>query len=470
MSNPVGATKVNGTPQLPPSTPQTSQVKTPVDQKQASAATPMSDEAKTSMKVMHQLDGTAKEAKLRASMNPLADPTKDGRRDWVKKMIKDGTLDAKEAQNVVNIAKDDAKLSPAEKDPKKLEPALINVYVRAGVPVDEARRLAGKTIELSNNGKGSESVSTQGPEKMTDEKRAKIRAEGEDGAKANTAANKQWTVDEIKKDRAGFMRNVVQMDGDRKTDADYKSCATTSFMGGIILSKPEAAQDLAKKLQSEKGKKEFPKLQEDPAKTAVERMASGNFSPKDVSVVSNALYESSRYMKADGTMSEGVPITNQMALIGRMKNIGFNPPMMRQDTFGTANRKQGTHVMAFANNTGFDPWPYPGSNGQSVITDGDTASRNQALVVGDRLGIPNQKRVMLERMEQDGNGGIILERHAADGKEINPPLKARYTFNSAENRWERDPAVKVTAGQEQNLPQYIPVEHDKRRDMKMEKE
>ena len=90
--------------------------------------------------------------------------------------------------------------------------------------------------------------------------------------------------------------------------------------------------------------------------------------------------------------------------------------------------------------------------------------------MGPRLGIPNQQRVMLERMQQDGNGGIILERHAADSSAVNPPLKARYTFNSSENRWERDPGAKVPAGHEENLPQYIPVDSVKRRDMKMEKE
>jgi hypothetical protein len=51
---------------------------------------------------------------------------------------------------------------------------------------------------------------------------------------------------------------------------------------------------------------------------------------------------------------------------------------------------------------------------------------------------------------------------------VNPPLKARYTFNSAENRWERDPSVKEASGQEAELPQYIPVEHAKRKDMKLE--
>lgn len=472
MSNPVGSTKVNGAPQIP----QTSTADLPPQKSSDSNSTQepktpaMSEEAKSSMKTLHQLDGTAKEAKVRASMNPLADPAKDGRQQWVKKMISDGTLDAKEAQNVVNLAKDDSKLTPGEKDPKKLEPALINLYVRSGVSVDEARKLAGKTLEISNNGKGSTSVSTEPTkEKMTPEKADKIRTEAEDGTKANTAADKKWTMDQIKQDRAGFMRNVVQIDGDKDTKADFKACAPTSLLGGMILSKPEAAQDLAKKLQTEKGAKEFPELQKDPAKSAVQRMASGNFSPRDVSIVSNGLYASTRYTKADGKTSEGVPVPNQMALLGRMQNIGFVPPPMRQDTYGTLKR-DGTHVTAFANNTGYDPWPYPGSNGQATLTDGDAAARNQGLAMGPRLGFPNQQRVMLERMQQDGNGGIILERHTVDGAEVRPPLKARYTFNSSENRWERDPNAKVPAGQEENLPQYIPVDHAKRQHMKMEKE
>jgi hypothetical protein len=275
-------------------------------------------------------------------------------------------------------------------------------------------------------------------------------------------------MDQIKQDRTAFMRNVVQIDGDKNTKADFKSCGPTSLLGGMILSKPEAVQDLAKKLQTEKGAKEFPELQKEPAKSAVARMASGNFSPRDVSVVSNGLYASTRYTKKDGTVSEGVSTLNQMALIGRMKSIGFNPPIMRQDTFGTSDR-MGTHVTSFAHNTGYDPWPYPGTNGQATLNDGDAAARNQGLSMGPRLGIPGQKRVMLERMQQDGAGGIILERHTVDGKEMNPPLKARYTFNSTENRWERDPSVKVPTALEQDLPVHIPVEHKKREDMKLEK-
>jgi hypothetical protein len=472
MSNPVGSTKVNGTPQIPQTPPQDPQQQkaAEIHEKLHTASAPMSEEAKSSMKTLHQFDGAAKEAKLRAAVNPLADPTKDGRQESVRNMIKDGTIDAKEAQNVINLAKDDSKLPQGETDPKKLEPALINLYVRSGVPVDEARKLAGKTLELSKDGKGTTSVSTQPPKgKLTADQKDKIRTEAEDGTKGNKAADKTWTTDQIKQDRTGFMRSVVQIDGDQNTKADFKACAPTSLMGGIILSKPEAAQDLAKKLQSEKGVKEFPELQKEPAKSAVARMATGNFSPRDVSIVSNGLYASTRYTKADGTQSEGVSTANQMSLIGRMKNIGFNPPVMRQDTYGTVDR-QGTHVTSFANNTGYDPWPYPGANGQSTLTDGDTAAKNQGLAMGPRLGMHDQKRVMLERMQQDGAGGIILEKHAADGKVLNPPLKARYTFNSSENRWERDPAVKVPAGQEQNLPQYIPVEHAKRRDMKIENE
>ena len=262
MSNPVG-TKVNGTPQIPPIiTPEQTEQKSPVSaSKQEPQAPAMTEDAKSSMKTLHHFDGTAKEAKLRSQMNPLADPTKDGRQEWVKKMIKDGTLDSKEAQNVVNLAKDDSKLPQGEKDPKKLEPALINLYVRSGVPVDEARRLAGKTIEMSNDGKGSTSASTNAPkEKMTSEKADKIRTEAEDGTKGNAAADKKWTMDQIKQDRAGFMRNAVQIDGDKNTKADFKACAPTSLLGGMILSKPEAAQDLAKKLQTENGAKEFPRI------------------------------------------------------------------------------------------------------------------------------------------------------------------------------------------------------------------
>lgn len=475
MGNGIGAVKTGGSTQVsqpPLMQPSKGMAGAAAEQESAKDAT-LSEDAKASQKSLHHIDGAAKEASLRGSLkrdNPLADPTKDGRQKWVKSMIKDGKLDAAEAQNVVNLAKDDAKLPTGEKDPVKLEPAIINLYVRSGVPVDEARRLAGRTLQISKEGQGSLSVSTNAPkEKMTPEKADKIRTEAEDSVKNNAAAGKQWSVDQIKQDRAGFMRNMVQIDGDKDTKADFKACAPTSLMGGIILSKPEAAQDLAKKLQSEAGTKEFPELQKEPAKSSVSRMASGNFSPKDASVVANALYASTRYTKADGTMSEGVSTSNQMALLGRMQKIGFTPPIMRQDTYGTVDR-QGTHVTSFANNTGFDPWPYPGSNGQAALSDGDAAARNQGLAMGPRLGMPGQQRMLLERMQQDGQGGIVLERYAADGQALNPPLKAKYAFNPKENRWERDAGANVPTGQEENLPRYIPLDVGKRRDMKMEKE
>ncbi len=120
-------------------------------------------------------------------------------------------------------------------------------------------------------------------------------------------------------------------------------------------------------------------------------------------------------------------------------------------------------------NTGYDSWPYPGSRGQAMLTEGDTAARNQALAVGPRLGIPGQTRVLLERIQQDGRGGITLERHTVDGAGLAAPLRAHYTLNAAENRWERDPQVVVSPGQEEDLPRYIPVDVGKRRDLKIEK-
>lgn len=413
----------------------------------------------------HGQDGTVMRS---TAVNPLADPRKDGRQTWVRSMIEDATLDASDAQNVVNLAKDDAKLPQGETDADKLGPAIINLYVRAGVPLAEARRLAGRTLELAKQGVGSETISSEAAREPTDAEKQKIRTSAEEETKANAAADQLWGIEQITAARAEFLRNVVQIDGDTGTNSDFKACGPTSLMAGIILGRPQAVQELAKKLQGEAGKKEFPGMQREPVKRAVDRAAAGRLSPRDVSVVANGLYASTRYTKADGTMSEGVSMANQMALIGRMQKIGFVTPMMRQDTYGTLNRN-GTHVTAFANNTGYDSWPYPGSRGQAMLTDGDTAARNQALAVGPRLGLPGQKRVLLERMRQDGSGGIILERHTVDGKGLATPLKARYTLNTTEDRWERDPKVVVPAGQEEDLPQYIPLDAGKRQDMKIEK-
>jgi len=472
MSNgSVGSTKVSSTQAtqapMPPSQPHKSEEKA-----QQAPVKALSEIGKGAIKTLHHFGGTANEAMLRAKAagQKAVDPSVDSRRDQVSKMIKDGTLDSKEARDVINLAKDDAKLAAGEKDPKKLEPALINIYVRSGESVDEARKLAGRTLEIAKDGNGSAPVSLQpSNEKMTSEKANKIRAEAEDSTAGNRQADEKWTVDKIKQDRATFMRNVVQIDGNKATDSDYKACAATSLVGGMILSKPESVQDLAKKLQSPGGAKEFPGLQKEPGKSAIERISSGNFSPRDVNVLANGLYGSMRYTKTDGTQSEGMPISTQMALLGKFRNIGFTPPIMRQDTYGTFDRK-GTHVTSFAHNTGYDPWPYPGSNGQATLTDGEGAARNQGLSMGPRLGIPSQKRFALERMQQDGAGGIILERHMVDGRGVDPPLKAKYNYNPTEKRWERDASAKVPDWQEENLPLYIPLDIEKRRDMKMEKE
>ena len=414
----------------------------------------------------HGQDGAVMRRAARA--NPLADPTKDNRQASVRSMIADAKLEASEAQDVVNLAKDDAKLRQGEKDPTRLEPAIINLYVRAGVPMKEARRLAGRTLELARVGAGEEAVSREDAKEPTNEEKGKIRTAAEEDARNNVAANQLWRMDQTVENRADFLRNVVQIDGDTGTTSDFKACAPTSLLAGIILSRPQSIQELGKQLQGDAGKQEFPGMQKEPVQSAVARLATGKFSPKDVSVVANGLYASVRYTLADGTLSEGVSMANQMALIGRLQKIGFITPAMRQDTYGTLNR-MGTHATAFANNTGYDSWPYPGSRGQAMLTDGDTAARNQALAVGPRLGLPTQKRVLLERLQQDGKGGITLERHTVDGVGRTTPLKAHYTLNTTENRWERDPKVVVPADQEENLPRYIPLDVAKRRDMKIEK-
>jgi hypothetical protein len=472
MSNgSVGSTKVSST-QAPQTPIPPAQSQKPEAKAEDTPVKALSEQSKGTIKTLHHFGATANEAALRAKVTgqKAADPSIDSRRDQVSKMIKDGTLDSKEAKDVINLAKDDAKLAAGEKDPKKLEPALINIYVRSGVSVDEARKLAGRTMEIAKDGNGSASVSLQPTkEKMTPEKADKIRTEAEESTKGNRPADEKWSVDKIKQDRAGFMRNVVQIDGDKGTTSDFKACAATSLVGGMILSKPESVQDLAKKLQTPEGAKEFPGFQKEPGKGAIDRIANGNFSPRDVNVLANGLYASTRYTKYDGHETEGMPISTQIALQGKFRNIGFTPPVMRQDTYGTFDR-QGTHVTSFAHNTGYDPWPYPGSNGQSTLSDGEAAARNQGLSMGPRLGFPNQKRFQLESMQQDGAGGIILERHMVDGRGVDPPLKARYTYNPNEKRWERDASVKVPEWHEENLPKYIPVDVEKRRDMKIEKE
>lgn len=418
----------------------------------------------------HQALGHGQSGEVMRDVKPnvLANPMTDGRKKRVQSMLKDTKLEVTEAQDLVNLAKDDGKLAQGEKDPGKVEPAIINLLVRSGVPLQEARRLAGRTIEIAKQGTGSETVSMAPPTKLTEEEKTALRTSAEKDTLNNASAKREWTIEEIKARRADFLRNAVQMDGDVSTTTDYKACSSTSLVGGILLSRPQSIQDLAQKLESDAGKKEFPKLQAEPIKSAISRMAAGKFSAKDMSIVANGLYASTRYVKNDGTTSEGVSMPGQMALIARLRKLGFTPPAMRLDTYGTLTR-DGAHVTAFANNTGYDPWAYPGNRGQAVLTDGDVAAANQSLAMGPRLGMQNQQRVMLERMKFDGTGTITFERHTVAGKALASPLKATYTLNLGENRWERDPKVVVSPDQEKELPQYIPIGAFDRMSMHLEK-
>jgi hypothetical protein len=176
----------------------------------------------------------------------------------------------------------------------------------------------------------------------------------------------------------------------------------------------------------------------EPQKSALGRISAGSFSPKDLSILGNGLVNASQSRDATGQLSAGMKVPQQMALLGRLRGLGYAPPAMRQDTYGAVNRA-GSHVTAFAQGTGYDPWPYPGSRGQSTITQGEGASREHGLSIGRQFGATQNDRVVLERISQDGRGGVVLERDCVDGKTLNPPQQARYTFSPKTRSWERDP-------------------------------
>jgi len=267
------------------------------------------------------------------------------------------------------------------------------------------------------------------------------------------------TVDEIKKDPDGFARNITQIDGDPSTTGDRSTCVGVSMMGGVILKDPAKAQEMAKKLLGPEGKKQFPQLQNPPASESLKRMAEGKFSPRDASVVGNALIESSR-----DKGSQGIEIQNEMKLYAKMRAAGIEVPAMQQNVYAQKNAStNGAHAVVEANGKGFDPWPYPGSGGQGTVLPNGPTLDQHAKTTGPRLGLANQSKERMESVRHDGNGGITIERRFVahpDGKdgvlEFNPPVQARYEFKDNPPRYVRVEPKEVTARERVAAPDVFP--------------
>lgn len=382
---------------------------------------------------------------------PMAPATADPRARQAFELIKDGTLTPAEAQTARDLARTDAKLPPGTNDPKLLEPALTNLYVRSGVPLDEARSVAQKTAA---GGSADVPVDLKRAQPKPDS--AAFRAQAEGDVANNAARDKVWSGADIKKDPAGFLRNASQIDGNGSTTTDHTACVGTSFVAGTVLSDPAKTQELGQKLLSDKGKAAFPNMQDPAIRPSVERMASGNYSPRDVSVVGNALVDSQQYVGDDGKKTQGMTLGRETAMLGKLESIGFTPPAMRRDTYATADRN-GPHANVFAGGVGYDPWPYSGNNGQATITDGPAAAASHGRSIGPRIGLP-QDRLAVETVDHDGKGGITITRRAHDDKVLSPPISARYSYDDSKKAWIRDPAAQVPAAYDSALPAVIPTD------------
>jgi hypothetical protein len=180
-------------------------------------------------------------------------------------------------------------------------------------------------------------------------------------------------------------------------------------------------------------------------------------------VVSNALHDEMQYPTGtEGEKTGGMPSARELALLGKLQKIGWSAPAMEMNTFGDPAHKLGNHKNAFAKDTGYDPWPYPGAGGKAVLTSGSAAALEHGKGIRQRYGRPEAYQ-LLDKKTFDGKGGITWERHAVDGKPISPPLKANYTFDAKQNAWVRDPKVKIDPKYESAMPKVMPLETEKRK-------
>lgn len=383
-----------------------------------------------------------------------------GRRDErMKAIVKDKKIDATEARQAVRAAMGDSCLREQDRSEKNVVPALVNMYSRAGLSLDEARVAAGKTWALSE--RGGEAVTLTGARQAPWDrtKTESLRASAEGDAAMNADRQKLWTTKDLKKDPAGFVRNMPQYDGDPKTKPDQSSCHTMSMLAGSILKRPESAQELGDKLLSPAGQKEFPEMQKEPLRSSAQRMKDGKFSPADVTAIGASITKSMTYVDptrpSDKEPSVGMGPARELALQGKLQNIGWQPAEARVDSYGTT-RKAGNHATAYANGMGYDPFNYQGSNGQATVTRGEASARAHALNMSPRFGNEQQApRVLLSRTEYDGKGGMRLERGWIDEKEMKPPLSAKYSWEPATKEWVRDPAAKIPAEYEKNFPARV---------------
>lgn len=366
----------------------------------------------------------------------------------------DGEIDALEAPVAVGIAASDAKLAPDETDSSLLSGALIGVLTRSGVPLPGARAAAPAIVTLAQTGAGSPVSIDKSADLPTlveasrSGKATQIGEQAEEDVRGNAKRLEPWSLSAIKADPAGFMRHVTQQDGDVGSTRDRSYCGGAALVGGIILASPAKFVEMATLLLTPASMPSFPAMQVGDVRAALERVKGKAFAPVDASLIAGALVESVQ-VETEAGRSNGMPSQQQLALIGRLRQIGLVLPKLSLESYGTQKHRQGPHMMAIADDTGYDPFAYAGNGGHSTVVAGAENAREHGRHISDRVGVDHEQvkpglvdpRTMLERFEMDGEGNLIVERGVVAGQVFDPPLRAKYVFHKGasvdESKWRR---------------------------------
>ena len=361
---------------------------------------------------------------------------------FAKNTMKDGVIDGCEIDGILELTMRDSQLK-AKPDKADLEAALIGMFIRAGADLNAAKDLAKK---IARGAKGPLRVppynpdplgllSASGPEGA--EIRNRLRRETEESVKANKAnREKKYSVGDIKRDPAAFLRHMTQVDGDINTSEDQVSCQFTSLVAMQLSSDPQKLVEMAKVLQKNAKKEGYSELTEGKAKECMDRIASGRFSPEDISAFTRAL-------KMAGTRihNNDFDHSQQLGTFGDLQRMGVQFPKGKIMTFG-GYTGSGRHVVSMGGDVGYDPYPYPGASGRSTIVRSETALKEHGRQMARRFGL-DQDRHLEQMTEFNGDGTITVTRYFTDARSsgideelvYDPPKKATYRLNKEKGGW-----------------------------------
>ncbi|MEW5853749.1 MAG: hypothetical protein AB2A00_33550 [Myxococcota bacterium] len=182
-------------------------------------------------------------------------------------------------------------------------------------------------------------------------------------AKGNTIHGKTFTGATLQTDlvaRKEFVSGMTQVDGDKSTSIDTRTCGPMALLGGMMLKDPSSVQKLAGKLKDDK------RVKNDPAfRQALERIHSGKYSPSDVRTLAEVM--SRKYIN----VSNGASTDEMMKLVGKCREMLGNdmPDVVLHRYSSTKDPAGGSHWQAYANGIEYDPWP--GEDGKAVLTEGN---------------------------------------------------------------------------------------------------